>query len=1113
MMKSAKVLKLCAVAVASSALAGCVIATSNVPSWAPVREGIVVYPDNVANPRAPTVPAEPGGAKGDCMGIEAEFSYQLAPFVSFEKGGSASFFMRDNLRRSEKTLLSLHDGKTSLTISIAPVSEGKKLKLTLTADQKVLASATSEAPATAEWTAHTLRWTAAEASLEKDGKAVASVKIGVPFDPKRLSLNVYRVDELAVVGNGSFKLNWDDASGYGATGEAKNPSDAVIARLHGFDAMVVSQERSPRRDRPALQLCNASASERTVVVHFSLASELRNHSGEWTQEVKVPPRSSVEDFIQFPFVLDTDVYHLTTKVDGAELPERDALRNFMYVERRNEPAGPPKFGFHTFGVSTLGSWPDALPVHWRHMYANWGYIVGPMWLKDWDGNFGLNPDTPPEQWNWESRIDWSIKEGRKTLVSASSVPYFPWMREKEYDASYMNKTYPWGKAGGSPNLMRYRQFIHALAERYKGKVDIYELDNEPNTISYSGKPAADYAEVMKAAGEEIHAADSHAQVFGISGTSQFVDYIRDAFATGAAEKVDGVSWHTYTTPMLPGESGLPQMLKRARETIDATGRKLPVMNTETGVFTACREVCDQPIKPERLAELIKQGVTPLTVPSGWPSYALDEWTASKSMVQNITCNFAAGTRQFFFFGWDPKMEKEKSWWGEQGEGCFQMFGRVKDGTMTPSLFTLACAVAMTQMEGVLTEKTVPVDQDGIVGAVFEKADGGQLAVMWSSGGRRTAMLRTSCPEIDMVSLFGARKTLAAKGTSSCLHRIELDDKPIYLHFKKPGLTISPSPVIGFERTPGTAGERKIKFTLVNRFDAKWTGSVTFASVEGMKITPAKFDFSLDPGGRQVVETVCAPPMGMSKGVHVVDAATALPDGAPFVFPVEIDVRPSFTIEKLPNDFTLKDVSGWKPLSGELPIDKPEQVALGRPPELTSLQEERYWKGPDELSAKVATGYNDKGFFVRITVHDKNKGPLKTWPGVEGSCIEWFFDLRSSAKGLGGAAYDKGVTQIVAKPALSDGEKVELWSAGNTPVPFKGVEAVGGAADAASYWMGIFVPWTVIDDAAKTPDALGFDVGVDGPPAGAVGRKSQMFLFGGAYSNKDASGFGAGRLVK
>ncbi|MFA6292599.1 MAG: hypothetical protein WC637_12495, partial [Victivallales bacterium] len=993
---------LCLRAICLTLLAGCLSAKEEAGSIPALEKGIVVYPDNVANPRMPTVQPEPKGAKGDCMEVETEFRYQLAPFVSFNKGGSASFSLRDNRRRTVKTPLSLEDSKTALSVVISPASEGRKVGLTLTADKKVIASSYSSAMAASEWVPFTLRWTAAEAVLENNGQKVASLKLSAPFNPKRLSLNVYHLDELALDGEGSFKLDW--GKGYAAKAETDSSNKSVALRLHGFDAMVISQ-KAPRRDCPMIQACNASSAEKKVVLNFNLTSEVRNHTGEWSQEITVPAGSSVEVPLEFPYTLDTDIYHLSTKVEGVEMPERDAMRNFMFVARRDEPAGPPKFGFHSFGVSTMGSWPDALPVHWRHQYAYWGYTVGPMWVKDWDGNFGLNPDTPPEEWSWEHRINITYKEGRKVFVCLVSVPHFPWMREKEYDASYMNKTYPWGKAGGRPNFTRYRQFVHALAERYKGKVDIYELDNESNTISYSGKPAADHAEVMRAAGEEIHAVDPHAKVYGICGTSQFVDYIKDAFATGNAKYIDGVSWHTYTTPMLPGESGLPLMLKRAKEAIAASGRELPVMNSETGVYTAPRETFDQPIRPERLAELIKQGVQPLQVPTGWPSYALNEWTAAKSIVQNITINFSTGASPFFFFGWDPVIEKGKSWFENKGEfECFSIFSRVKDGSMTPSLYTLACAVAMTQMEGALIEKSTPVNQDGIVGTIFNKADGGQLAVLWSSGGRRTTMLQTSCPEIWVASLFGVEKTLTSKGGPNYLHRIELDDKPVYLHLKKPGMSLSASPVIGFERSGGKSGETKIKFTLVNRFDSKWTGSVDFSSAKGMTPTPAKISFSLDPGARTTVETACLPAQGTPRGIHLLEAETRLPDGAPFVFPVEIDVRPNFTIPRLPNEFSLKDMASWKPQGGEMMIDKPEQVAVGRPPELSSLQEERYWKGPDELSAKVATGYNDRGFFARINVRDKNKGPLKRWPGVEGSCIEWFFDFRPPAKGLGNVPY-------------------------------------------------------------------------------------------------------------
>ena len=1077
------------------------------------RPGLVVYPANVANPRTPTVPADPNGAKGSCMGIEADLTYPLAPLLSFTKGGEAAFSLRDNQRRKEKKPLVLQGDKTSLAVIITQTSEGRKLRLLLASGDKVVAKADSPNKVEPAWTALILRWNASDAVIEADGKAVASVKLQAPFNPIKATVKAYHVDELSLRGDGgTFKLGWE--SGYAAMNELETPSDAITATLHGLDAMVVSTDPS-KRDCPTVQVCNATGAERKAVFQFSVTSELRNHAAEWTQDVMAPALSTSTAPIKFPFAFDADIYHLSTKVDGATLGERDGLRNFLFAPRRGDKAGPPKFGFHCFGVTTLGSWPDALPAHWLHSYSNWGYIVGPMWDKDWNGEFGLDPDTPPEEWNWDTRVETAIKEGRKTFVCALSVPYFPWMREKEYDASYMNKTYPWGKAGGRPNFERYRQFIKALAERYKGKVRIYELDNEPNTVSYSGKPAADYADVMKVGGDAIHAADPDAKVFGISGTAQFVDFIKDSLATGAVKHIDGVSWHTYTTPMLPGESGLAQMLKRARETIRGAGRDLPVMNSETGVFTACRETADRPIDKERLSELIKQGVLPLAVPTGWPSHALDEWTAAKSMAQNITINFASGTQQFFFFGWNPVVEKGKSWWGEAGEGCFNIFARVKDGTMTPSLHTLACAVAMNQMEGVVIGKSSLIDQEGVFGGLFDKADGGQLAILWSNGGRRTVMLRSACQELDTTSLFGVEKKLSAKGGPDFfLHRIELCDQPVYLHLSKTGLTLSQSPVIGCVQETEASGGKTVKFTLVNRFDAKWAGAVSFSKSECGAFSPSKVEFSLEPGARTSVETKCDPPMGTARGIHIVEAGTALPDGSPFVFPIEIDVRPSFAVNRLPDGFSLNDLGSWKPDGAEMPIDRPDQVAIGRPPKLSSLQEERYWKGSEELSAKVAAGYDARGFYSRVVVHDKNMGPLKKWPGVEGSCVEFFLDFRSSAKGLGKGPYENGVGQIIVKPALKAGEKVELWlpNFGNLE-PFKGVEAVGGVIDGASYWVGLFVPWTALDPAAKTPEAIGFDVAIDGPPAGAVGRKSQIILFGGADNCRNASLFGAGRMGK
>ena len=93
-------------------------------------------------------------------------------------------------------------------------------------------------------------------------------------------------------------------------------------------------------------------------------------------------------------------------------------------------------------------------------------------------------------------------------------------------------------------------------------------------------------------------------------------------------------------------------------------------------------------------------------------------------------------------------------------------------------------------------------------------------------------------------------------------------------------------------------------------------------------------------------------------------------------------------------------------------------------------------------------------------------------------------------------------------AAQDADERAYW---NSRSPEERVEAVGGADDAVSYWMGSIVPWTAIDPAAHRPVAIGFDVAIDGPPAGIVGRKSQLLLFGGVASNQDASSFGSGRI--
>ena len=79
--------------------------------------------------------------------------------------------------------------------------------------------------------------------------------------------------------------------------------------------------------------------------------------------------------------------------------------HFFRAEPRGEKAGPGLFGLHDADVNLFGFWPDALPLRFAHKYLRWGYVVGPAWVRDWNGNHGLDPATPPGEWNWNEKID------------------------------------------------------------------------------------------------------------------------------------------------------------------------------------------------------------------------------------------------------------------------------------------------------------------------------------------------------------------------------------------------------------------------------------------------------------------------------------------------------------------------------------------------------------------------------------------------------------------------------------------------------------------------------------------------------------------------------------
>ena len=222
------------------------------------------------------------------------------------------------------------------------------------------------------------------------------------------------------------------------------------------------------------------------------------------------------------------------------------------------------------------------------------------------------------------------------------------------------------------------------------------------------------------------------------------------------------------------------------------------------------------------------------------------------------------------------------------------------------------------------------------------------------------------------------------------------------------------------------------------------------------------------------------------------------------------LQPSFKIQSISDSVGAEELDALKFDGPALNIDDVDQVKIGAPPKMASIQEESFWKGPSELSAKANYASNAKGLFVQILVTDANmKAPMK-WPGVFGSCVEFFFDFRNPARRADYPKFEKNVHQVIISPALSQGDATKVWFASEKYGTIDGLKAVSKRVDATSYAIKLFIPWGSVGGRPK--NGIGVDVSVDNPAKSEPQtRKCQMVLFGDASNNVDPSNYGVGLL--
>jgi hypothetical protein len=130
-------------------------------------------------------------------------------------------------------------------------------------------------------------------------------------------------------------------------------------------------------------------------------------------------------------------------------------------------------------------------------------LIGCKVMRNGLGWESIQPDSA-DQWKWE-KIDEIVEAAEKQNMQIQLLLAFTakWAAppEKQKSRDWLD----WNRA--APDLEAWRKFVRAYAERFKGRVRLWEIWNEPDLEGFWRGTTAEYIELFKAAREELKKVD------------------------------------------------------------------------------------------------------------------------------------------------------------------------------------------------------------------------------------------------------------------------------------------------------------------------------------------------------------------------------------------------------------------------------------------------------------------------------------------------------------------------------------------------------------------------------------------------------------------------------
>jgi len=201
----------------------------------------------------------------------------------------------------------------------------------------------------------------------------------------------------------------------------------------------------------------------------------------------------------------------------------------------------------------------------------------------------------------------------------------------------------YGTAAEPADMETWKGYVRELATRFKGRIQAYEIWNEPKysdlerTVAGDGRALGSYTgtsakmvEMTRLAYGVIKSVAPEAIVVSPSPTGYTDDRVRLFLAKGGGKYVDAMAFHFY--PIRPERDLLPRVALIRKAMKDYGVGHLPLWNTESGFIISGLEPIDPAMFPGTRVFTPEQ--------------------AAPVVARSLILGWAAGLSRYYFYAWD-----------------------------------------------------------------------------------------------------------------------------------------------------------------------------------------------------------------------------------------------------------------------------------------------------------------------------------------------------------------------------------------------------------------------------------------------------------------------------